>query len=241
MKVPIGTKHLPATVKLLIVGVSLCATTNAGTIASVISSSNCCGAAVNVGQALQISWTQSQSYSDVEISVPLYSWTNNAVFHVDAFLTTTSGSSSAPPPIASTSVSFSTPFGSPADTELFSGLLLDPGTYYLTLFGSDPDAGNAGAIWVGEEASGPLPTITTASGSTISGAYFSDGGILDATYAPASSFITSAGGVSYYDVTITGDAIPEPATSMLVAGPIVVLLWIRLRKRGHRSCDPARS
>src|SRR5262249_54948582 len=140
---------------------------------------------VNVGQALQMSWTQSASYGAVEISVPLYSWTNNAVFHVDAFLTATSGPTAETPPIASTSVSFSTPFGSPVNTELFSGLLLSPGTYYLTLFGSDPNVGPAGTIWVGAEANGPLPTITTASGATISGAYFSNGGILNSAYAPA--------------------------------------------------------
>jgi hypothetical protein len=177
-------------------------------------------------QAVQLYWTQSQEFEDVSISVPLF-WDNSEAFDITAYLTSTSGPGTSPPPIAS--ASFSAP-GSTAPIEalLFSGLTLDPGTYYLTLFGSQP----SGPIWLGVQPSVGPSVIITAPGVTISNAFASNGGDLDANYAPASIFFLNGNlidsGTSYQDVTVTGTvAVPEPPTWWLTVSGAAILIWFR--------------
>jgi hypothetical protein len=197
----------------------------ADVIVDVSSASPCCGPFVNAEQAIQISWTQSQPYGDVSISVPLL-WTDAAPLDINAYLTTTSGPGTSPPPLASSSFT-ATGSSTPIDALLFSGLTLDAGTYYLTLYGADP----TGPVWVGVEPTDSTLSITTASGVMISNAYQANGSILDTAYAPASSFILNGNlidtGTSYQDVAITGTVVPEPAAWPLTVGAGMILLFAR--------------
>ena len=175
--------------------------------------------------AIQLYWTQSQEFEDVSISVPLFS-ANSAAFDINAYLTSTSGPGTSPPPIAGTSFSAA---GSTAPIEalLFSGLTLGPGTYYLTLYGSQP----SGPIWLGVQPNAGPSVITTAPGVTISNAFASNGGDLNANYAPASTFLLNGNlidsGTSYQDVTVTGSAVPEPSTWWLTVSGGAILIWFR--------------
>ncbi len=200
---------------------------SASTIISVTSGSNCCGAGINVSDALQVYWTQTEEFQNVSVVVPLYSWTSGVPFHVDAFLTNSTGSVTAFPPLAMSTFSAATAFGSPMDATLFSGLTLPAGKYYLTLTGSDPGGGPNGAIWVAVEPGNPTLSIATQAGVTVSAAYQANGGILDSEYAPASSFIAASNsygsGFSNYKITVTGDAVPEPSTWLLLAGGLLFL------------------
>jgi hypothetical protein len=192
------------------------------------------GPEVYSGQAIQLYWTQSQEFEDVSISVPLLSPTislgslnPSAPLDVNAYLTSTSGPGTLSPPVAS--ASFSAPASViPVDALLFSDLTLDPGTYYLTLYSSQP----SGPLWLPVVPNvGPPPVITTAPGVTISNAFASDGGGLDANYAPASTFFLDGNlinsGYSYLDVTVTGTAVPEPPTWWLMASAVAILIWCR--------------
>lgn len=208
-----------------------------GVIVEDSSASECCGPAISDNGAAEISWTQAGTYTDVVVSVPLYSYTGGQIFHISAYLTTSIGPSATPPALASTTESFSTPFASPEETILFSGLTLGPGTYYLTLFGSDSAAGPNGAIWVGSEASGAAATIMTAPGVTVSSAYQANGGILDGFYAPASSFILAASGdsgFSSYDFTVTGVFVPEAPPALELMLGFAALAMLRRANCGAR-------
>ena len=219
--------------------------TRAETIVRDTSSTDCCGAGITDGGAAQISWTQTGTFANVAISVPLYSWTSNEVFHIFSYLTTSVGPGTLPPPLAYATVTGSTLFGVPQERVLFSGLTLGPGTYYLTLFGMDPSGAYHGAIWVSSVASGPAASITTAPGVTVGSAYQANGGILNSSYAPASSFILAASGTNgftSYDFTVTGTPVPEPATRLLaLAGMAMLLMAIRIARPDTRKERGART
>jgi hypothetical protein len=210
----------------------------ADVIVDVSSSNLCCGPFVNAEQAIQIYWTQPQAYDNISISVPLL-WTDITSFDINAYLTTSTGPGTSPPPLASSSFS-ATGSSTPIDATLFSGLTLDAGTYYLTLYGADP----TGPIWVGVQPTDSTLSITTAPGVTISNAYQTNGSILDAVYAPASSFFLNGDlistGTSYQDVTITGAVVPEPGpTWPLTAGAGIILLFSKKLRRSSPACGRA--
>jgi hypothetical protein len=164
------------------------------------------GLAVYFSQFVQVSWTLPQAYNNVDISIPLFSWTANTPFSGIAYLT--DDSTHAPPPIASAPYSGVTDFASPVEVELFSGLQLRAGTFYLTLASNDNGpSGRIGAIWL--EGSG-LPSLDA--GVVLfkpSYANLQSGDTLNRTYPPETAF-PAGGSVQELQLTITGDAVPEP-------------------------------
>jgi hypothetical protein len=119
---------------------------------------------------------------------------------------------------------------SPELVQLFSGLTLGPGTYYLTIGLTNDELGWSGFFF------SPASTVTTASGVTANpiGECFggTEGECTPASYPPASAtFTTKASSVFLYKVTGTAaSGVPEPATAglMLAALGVGALL---LRKR----------
>ena len=92
--------------RLLVMGLFLAAlSAEASTMVSVTSASSFPGAGVNINSANQISWTQSGTYQNIAIQIPLYSGTPNEAFHVTAYLTTGSGPGTLPPPLATSTFS----------------------------------------------------------------------------------------------------------------------------------------
>jgi hypothetical protein len=205
---------------------AFCVVASADVIVDVSNGNVPFGPDVTNSQAVQLYWTQSQKFEDVSISVPLFWGNDSYAFDINAYLTSTSGPGTSPPPIAS--ASFSAPASTaPIEALLFSDLILDPGAYYLTLYGSQP----SGPIWLGVQPAFGPSVIETAPGVTISNAFVSNGGDLDANYAPASTFFLNGNlidtGTSYQDVTVTGTAVPEPPTWWLTVSAAAILIWFR--------------
>jgi len=204
---------------------AFCVVASAGVIVNVSNGNGVYGPYVNNSQAIQLYWTQSQKFEDVSISVPLFWGNDSYAFDINAYLTSTSGPGTSPPPIAS--ASFSAPASTtPIEALLFSDLTLGPGTYYLTLYGSQP----SGPVWLGIEPNYGPSIVETAPGVTVSNSFGSDGGALDSSYAPASIFFldgTATDGISYQDVTVTGTTVPEPPTWWLTVSAAAILICFR--------------
>jgi hypothetical protein len=218
---------------------AFCVVASAGVIVDVSSETPCCGPFVYSGSALQIYWIQSREFDDVSISIPLLLASNNAAFDITAYLTTTAGPGTSPPPVASASLS-GVASTTTIEVLLFSGLTLDPGTYYLTVSGPQPNP-LVSPVWIGVVPLDPTLAITTAPGVTISNAFGSDGGDLDASYPPASTFFLNGNlidsGISYEDITVTGTPVPEPPTWWLTVGAAVILVW---SEKSRASCTSTR-
>jgi hypothetical protein len=169
-----------------------------------------CGPIVTSELYTQQSWTQTQSYTDVAISVFLGPRVENQPFHLGftAWLTTDTGPSATPPPLATISFTDSTLYTTPQNILLFSGLSLTPGTYYLTLSGTDPDFQSA-AIWA--ESSGPqtLDTGVSFPKQTVCG-----GECLNSIYPPSSPF-SPIGTILEFQQNLQITTTPEPATLLL--------------------------
>lgn len=190
------------------------------------------GPAVEAFQYVQQSWTQTQAYTNVDVSVFLYSWTASVPFHVSAFLTTNTGPVATPPALATTTFTGVTPDTAAQDFSLFTGLSLGPGTYYLTLSGTDSVGLTPGAIWVQENAP---PTLDT--GITLPGPGFANNsgvGTLNIAYPPASTFGPSATFRQPLAFTVTGDT-PEPTTVTMMLSAIASLFVVGLRHRNRRN------
>ncbi len=183
------------------------------------------GPAVNAGQFEEQGWTQTVNYTDVDISVALYSWTPGEQFDIQAFLTNTINSATTP--LASTTFSGSTPTTTPTAYLLFSGLTLPVGNYYVTLASTDFSPG--GAVWA-YQCPGTC-AITQDTGVTLDTQQYADNqghGVLDAIDPYESTFIDAAPPVN---LTVTGiPLLPEPATMAMAGGALGLLaLWKRRR------------
>jgi hypothetical protein len=174
-------------------------------------------------QVLYGSWTQSTSFTNVDISALLLgSGTASAVLTDQIGPGTTVGNV-----IASTTVSY------PATstlTSLFTGLSLGSGTYYLIIGGT-----GAGA-W---PQAGPS-TVTTAAGVSANGYGFcsDSAGPCDYGFLPDSPF-------QVFDLEsqflVTGDApgVPEPSTAATAAVALLALAVCgRLRRRSGPASAP---
>ena len=185
------------------------------------------GPAVNAGQFEEQGWTQTEDYTDVNISVALYSWTLSQPFHVQAYLTTSTDGVMTP--LASTSFSDSTPDTNPVTYLLFSGLTLPTGTYYVTLAGTDSIGISPGAIWPYECPSGcPLAEDT---GVSLLAQGFADNqghGLLDSSTPYESTFIAGSAPVN---LTVTGiPLLPEPGTMTMAAAALGLLTFLKRRR-----------
>jgi hypothetical protein len=180
------------------------------------------------------SWSESQAYSDVAISVLVDSAIVGQTPSADAFLTTNIG----PGTTATDEIShtrFTVPVQLPvcsaescgAVVTLFSGLNLGPGDYFLTIA---PDAMSSGFVgWF------PAlnPTVVEGAGVSAGTSFLAAGA---AFYPPASAFGDYAfGGYQYaMNFTVTEAAtspIPEPATAPMIGlGALVLLVNKRIAR-----------
>jgi hypothetical protein len=170
-----------------------------------------------------IGWNQTDAYGDVSISALVGSLDSSSEIVV-AYLTTALGPT-AGTPLASATVTVP-PFALPGDitpTQLFSGLTLGPGSYYLTLFDADPIANVAWAR---------ASSVTTAFDASLAGQYIAgtEYGAVNLTSPWQSTFTAQPIHFFSYDLkgfTVTGalsGAVPEPGTLALTGAIIVLLL-----------------
>jgi hypothetical protein len=192
-----------STTRALIVSALAATVAHAGTIVSTLGVSN--GGVGN--SVLAVSWTQTQSYSNVSVMADIAGTGT-------AWLTTATGPSATPAQALAT-VPLPGNFVSPNQpTVLFSGLDLSPGTYYLvaSLHSSGP-----GVYWSTE----PLrdPTVVTAPGVSLGPSLFG-GDLIFPTYGPSASF--SSIGIDRFQFSV--DSAPEPSTVTLTASGFILFL-----------------
>jgi len=171
------------------------------------------GPALSASQFLMETWTSTVAFSSVSISAFVSSQTadNTAA---TAYLTTQTGAgANGATLVAQANLTLPVgPAGTTPELQLFSGLTLPPGQYYLTLATTDT-SNNEG--WQ----NGDLPTApVTATGVTFNGPGFTSGGVTpNSAYPPASSLAGTYGagfafdvtGVSLADAGVVGLVIPQ--------------------------------
>ena len=197
----------------------------AGTIVDIGSLNGVYGPAIQATQFVQQSWTELQTYTDVTVSVPMYSNTPNSPFDITAYLT----SDAAPDvPIAFAAYSGVTASDAASPVSLFTGLTLGPGTYNITLAGED-EGFQSGAIWL----DGPATPVFVDSEVTLAPSRFC--GPLSQCNSddpPESAFTQFPPGaiccLNTLDFTVTGSTVPEPATRATVwLGMMIFVLLTR--------------
>ncbi len=167
-------------------------------------------------QTLAVGWSQSNTYTNVNISAQLGTWTGPATG--TAYLTTRIGpGTTIADQVAVTAFTFPNTL---TDFTLFTGLTLTPNTYYLTI--ANPASGTG--TWAGR---GGTATLTTDAGVARLGAYVIQN---TSIYPPASSY----SGTSDLFYTVRGNsvtaAVPEPAT-MFLLGTGLAGVAAKVRKR----------
>jgi hypothetical protein len=200
-------------------------------IVSVTGSGQPTGFAIGTGnsgeQILGISWTATESYTNVAITALLSAsgGSGAGAFRGLAHLTTTAGpgtTSAAQVTVSQFNVTLA-----PADrdyVQLFSGLTLGPGGYFLILEALPGSLGN----WWTE----PTQVITLDTGVVLNSSIGSANSAIDQTFAPASSFVVYNNGFPWSFI-VTGDrvqAVPEPpGMTLLLAAMIGALAGVRRR------------
>jgi len=177
-------------------------------------------------QALAVSWTSPQTYSNVTVDVTLDGLLGNGGT-VQAYLMDKIGSGATSSDVLDTN-SFTYPLSVSPDETLtaFSGLTLIPGTYYLVLY--DPTSGG----WWGSNSVSVqgLEVQTTGPGVTISTDEFASSPNSANPY--ESSFSPFDTGLHF---SVTGDlettsAVPEPSSVLMLAGILACGILLRIKK-----------
>ncbi|MBL8222167.1 MAG: PEP-CTERM sorting domain-containing protein [Bryobacterales bacterium] len=188
-----------------------------GTVISVTGSNP---GGINLGGIGAVSWTQSGAFSGVSISAVMtnsFGTGQSIAFH--AYLTDAIGpGATVADEIDSTAFSIAPGFNQTVN--LFNGLSLGPGTYFLVI-SSDLGATGAG----GWSVTTSSPTVTTGLGVTRNADRGSNGAA--ALYPPATNIPVLTGGSLLYSVTASD--VPEPATTALIACGLAI---IAVRRRG---------
>lgn len=195
---------------------------NASIIVSVTGSNDCCEDVVSYA-----SWTQTVTYSNITIAASLYSDGGTATGN--AYLTTQVGTgATAATQLATAAISIANT--SPQLLNLFSGLTLGPGTYYLVI-----NPTTESLEWAGDFTS---PTVVVGTGITLNSgwSYFNT----VATYPPATPFTTgidgsNKGNALLYTVSGTlGGSVPALSTGAVVGATLLLGvsgLWLLRRQR----------
>lgn len=196
-----------------LLGALLLPASHAATIVSVTDPAPPSGTVLNL-QVAAVSWTSSGPTTDVSISANVrYQTTVNTL---NAYLTTSVGPGAAI--VASTTLTVAN--AGFADVQLFSGLSLNAGTYYLVLSGTQ-------VVWALSSA----PTVTTFAGVVNNPELFANGanGSPDFVTPPNSVLVpTSTFTSDRHLYSVTGTPTPEPSTLAFAAAG---LLLLRLRRR----------
>jgi hypothetical protein len=204
----------------------------AGTIVSVNGLSPSDALAMGSGdQFLAVHWSETTSFSNVNISADIACFRGcTPTSGVEAWLMTQIGPGTTTlQQVATTSVNFLPTF---SFVNLFSGLTLGTGDYYLVL--SSPSS--VDASWAG--ASDANATVVTAPGVSredmlISANAFN--GTPDYVFPPDSAWDRSAtsGGDDYNLEFQVSNAVPEPSTFFLTSGGVLAAIIIRKRISGR--------
>ncbi len=181
------------------------------------------GLVVSSGQYLQASWSETGSYTQVDISAQLIgTFADGSYIPASGTAYLTSPSLGAP-----LQQSFTFPAGS-TDVLLFSSLDLSSGTYYLTLASTSPFGGG----WSDSLENGGSAETILDTGVTVGPPQFAQGERLDPSYPPDSIFIPENPESDQLFFEVTGVPVPEPSSIMLVGmTSIGLIVQLRLRKR----------
>jgi hypothetical protein len=159
--------------------------------------------AVNGGIGLEVSWTSSITYTNVNISANLSSGSPTASGTDTFFLTTRIG----PGTTTADEITRNTltvPAGPQSVLPIFSGLTLPAGNYFLVLGGPFTPA----IFWSTSDS----PTITTGAGVTFDGTGVASPNCGVCPYVPATTFDTSS--QFHYLFEVSGTApVPEPSSA----------------------------
>jgi hypothetical protein len=174
-------------------------------------------------QMLAVSWTTTDSYSDVVITAWL-----SGTFRGHAYLTTAAGpGTTLASQIAVSDINLDIADSVPEDVQLFDGLMLSPATYFLLL---QATGGGHGNWWRAQ-----VQTIVLDAGVSLNDSLGANDAGIDAAFAPASSFVVVGNGLPL-SYTVRGErsaAVPEPISGLMMGGGLAALAWAR--RRGGRS------
>lgn len=180
------------------------------------------GLPADIHEALSVSWTQTYGYTNVNISAAITQGVASYINPVYAYLTNSVGPGTTEGNEIATTLVYPSTRADPT-VQLFSGLTLGPGTYYLTLW--SPLRGGVGWLF---SSNPPTPTLedeATLGESRYSNGYFATDNydVSEARalgiYIPSAPFVTWTSNRSFL-FSVTGAeglaAAPEPSTYGLI-------------------------
>jgi hypothetical protein len=170
-------------------------------------------------QVDEAGWSQTSTYSGVTITAEIDPGTAPGTSGTAFLMTQIGPGTTSAEQIATASFSATGAANSPVLNTLFSGLTLGPGDYDLVLGPS------LGLGW--ETATAGITPVTAPGVAFVSDDYGTSAG-----YPPASSFSSKLG--NDLEFTVSGTAVPEPATLALLGSALLGLGMIHLRGRGAK-------
>jgi hypothetical protein len=166
------------------------------------------------GQTIATSWIQSDTFTDVSITASVGTLTFPAATGTAYLMNKIGPGATVANEIASAPFT-ALPGSDFTNPNLFIGLNLSGGTYYLVLF-----SGNQ-SFWGHSD----LSTTTTAPGVVFNGDYVANG---ISAYPPAGIFLSDT---EHFLFSVSGTEVPEPSTMLAPALGAAVIGGLRLRRR----------